>query len=284
MANTTVIEIPEQRSVQAIEIEGSAPNTNPYSKFLDNPVVKLRCAIFIAGTCTIAYTKNHILPTIEAPCYHDLVFDKLEWMNHLVNTSSVIRTFLQITSSLLMDGLYLAMFVNWVFSGRSSRLIVAMITFYAVRGITMGYFLLGFPEGYTWDSPGFPSIIVPYGVTSDFFYSGHCGFLTILGAEWYTLGYVKMSIFTHITTVYMAFVMLVCRIHYSIDITTGIVFAHYIYIIIRNYSSEIDGFLLTCWNLVAFGSSNPPNEKRSSDLKEPLLKNDDSTPTFLLYN
>lgn len=29
-----------------------------------------------------------------------------------------------------------------------------------------------FPEGYYWSYPGFPSYVVPYGNTSDFFFSG----------------------------------------------------------------------------------------------------------------
>ncbi len=30
-----------------------------------------------------------------------------------------------------------------------------------------------FPEGFYWDTPGFPSLVVPYGRTSDFFFSGN---------------------------------------------------------------------------------------------------------------
>jgi len=30
-----------------------------------------------------------------------------------------------------------------------------------------------YPEGFYWEAPGFPSFAVPYGKTSDFFFSGN---------------------------------------------------------------------------------------------------------------
>lgn len=48
----------------------------------------------------------------------------------------------------------------------------------------MGIFHMRFPVGYYWSDPNFFSISVPYGRTSDFFFSGHCGFLSICFFEW----------------------------------------------------------------------------------------------------
>jgi len=31
------------------------------------------------------------------------------------------------------------------------------------------------PSGYIWHYPGFPSLVVPYAATNDFFFSGHVG-------------------------------------------------------------------------------------------------------------
>jgi len=171
-------------------------------------------------------------------------------MNELVNKSPGWRIFFQISSSLLMDVTFLAHFIYWTLYGTSVRIICAMSMFYGIRGVIMSFFLLGFPDGYTWDYPGFPSIVVPYGRTSDFFYSGHCGFLVIVAAEWFTLGYKKMSLITHLVNIYMAFVMVICRIHFSIDITTGMVFGHYLYIIARHYSPVLDELCLKIWERI----------------------------------
>lgn len=40
------------------------------------------------------------------------------------------------------------------------------------------------PAGYIWEYPGFPSLVVPYGPTNDFFYSGHMGGSLISTLEW----------------------------------------------------------------------------------------------------
>lgn len=44
-----------------------------------------------------------------------------------------------------------------------------------------------FPPGYLWDYPGFPSLVVPYGATNDFFYSGHAGGATLVMFEYSAL-------------------------------------------------------------------------------------------------
>jgi len=74
------------------------------------------------------------------------------------------------------------------------------------------------PNGFYWNDPGFPSIVVPYGFTSDFFFSGHTGFLTICLFEWREIKKTKMVMTTSIILIYMIFVLLVFRTHYSIGI------------------------------------------------------------------
>lgn len=41
------------------------------------------------------------------------------------------------------------------------------------------------PQGEIWEYPGFPSLVVPYGPTNDFFYSGHMGGALISTLEWW---------------------------------------------------------------------------------------------------
>ena len=72
-----------------------------------------------------------------------------------------------------------------------------------------------FPPGYYWDDPGFPSMVVPYGNTTDFFYSGHVGFLNIAALEWYRNKIYIMSYVTIANFIYMIFALLIFR-HYSI--------------------------------------------------------------------
>lgn len=88
----------------------------------------------------------------------------------------------------------------------------------------------------------------------------------LVAAEWYTLGFKKVCVLTHLVNLYMAFVMVMCRIHYTIDITTGMVYAHYIYLVVRHYSPLLDEFFIRIWSMaIGYVQSNPE--------KEPFLRN-----------
>jgi len=123
--------------------------------------------------------------------------------------------------------------------------------FYGVRALTQQYFVMGYPTGFTWDNPGVPSIVVPYGRSSDFFYSGHCGFLMICALEWESRGLKRMSILTHFINAYLAFVMLICQIHYSIDIFTGIIMGHYTFLMVSTRINKFDCLLSEKWTQVS---------------------------------
>lgn len=101
-----------------------------------------------------------------------------------------------------------------------------------------------FPEGYLWDYPGFPSLIVPYAMSSDFFFSGHVGFATIALLENYEYKHYFLVAFTAFTIVAESAVMIVTRGHYCIDIIAGVVFAHYIWMLVGYVSPAIDSKLI----------------------------------------
>jgi len=84
-----------------------------------------------------------------------------------------------------------------------------------------------FPQGYYWEAPFLPSLVVPYGRGSDFFFSGHSGFLVICASEWHRIKMPKMRNFAICVAIYTIFILLTYRIHYSIDIFTGVIFAEW---------------------------------------------------------
>ena len=77
--------------------------------------------------------------------------------------------------SLFMDITMVSGLVVFAVHGRTWRLPVSLAMFYGLRAIIQQLFLMRYPEGYLWNYPGFPSLVVPYGKTNDFFYSGHAG-------------------------------------------------------------------------------------------------------------
>lgn len=73
--------------------------------------------------------------------------------------------------------------------GKTARCLYAIAFFYFSRALVQvgsfyqNLFTFKIPIGAFWEFPGFPSLMVPYGQASDFYPSGHSGFLVILIKE-----------------------------------------------------------------------------------------------------
>ena len=119
------------------------------------------------------------------------------------------------------------------------------------------------PKGYLWDWPGFPSIFVPYAKTNDFFYSGHVGSCVIVALEAQHMGYRWLKWFALFGVVVQFVLMVALRSHYFIDLVSGILFAHYFFIMSRTYVYHIDR------RLCRLKSVDPKQE----ELNMPLLGN-----------
>jgi len=142
--------------------------------------------------------------------------------------------------SALIDIVFLATLGYWIFYGKSCRLIVTFAIFYGIRAVIQNLFYLPFPEMYWWYDPGFPSLVVPYGRGSDFFFSGHSGFVLICLMEWKTNGYKKIKWLVAAVLALTVFTLLVYRIHYVIDIFTGVFFADYVYLRVTKEQDWLD--------------------------------------------
>ena len=175
--------------------------------------------------------------------YKDKLFDFTSGLNQYFEVHDTERHLIEATSSFLVDFLLVAFSVKYALWGKSWREVICSSCFYTVRAAVQGIFLMGFPENYIWDYPGVPSLTVPYYRTADFFYSGHVGIMTFCALENYNSGYYKLMVLSVIATLFEFFVMVVLRAHYSIDLISGVVFAHYIWILSGRASKYIDSWL-----------------------------------------
>lgn len=104
---------------------------------------------------------------------------------------------------------------------------------------------MSYPEGFIWEYPGFPSIMVSYLKTNDFFYSGHVGLPVLLMCEFKILKRYYMFAFCLATFFIEAFTMIATRGHYTIDLITGAIFAHYIFQNVERYIHYFDQLTFT---------------------------------------
>jgi hypothetical protein len=134
-----------------------------------------------------------------------------------------------------MDVMVIVLFGYYAIHGRSFRLPLTYFLFYGVRFICQAVYAMKPYEGFYWDYPGFPSLVVPYGATNDFFYSGHVGCCMLCFLEFGRMGWYKIRWLCIFTMVCQVLLMTVTRGHYSIDMISGFFFAHYFYLLTEKY-------------------------------------------------
>jgi hypothetical protein len=125
-----------------------------------------------------------------------------------------------IVSSAFIDLIGLYLIAASVF-GPTLRPFVALLLLFGLRQLCQGLCTLPLPPGVIWRDPGFPSLLVTYGTSNDFFFSGHTA-IAVLGAlelgqagpEWIVMA-------AGIVALLEAATVLVLRAHYLMDIFTA---------------------------------------------------------------
>jgi len=129
---------------------------------------------------------------------------------------------LLIVSSGIIDLLGVFLLSTWIFRGEL-RPFLGLVIVLGLRQIMQACIALPAPPDAIWHSPGFPSLLVTYGVANDYFFSGHTA-IAVLGAtelaragkRWLTAVGAGIVLF-EIATV------LILRAHYTLDVFTGLV-------------------------------------------------------------
>jgi hypothetical protein len=150
---------------------------------------------------------------------------------------------LLIVSSALIDALGLFLLGSWLV-GRSVRPFLGLVLLLSLRQIMQIICALPAPPHMVWHYPGFPSLLVTYGVANDYFFSGHTAIAVFAATQlarferrWLTALGIGVVLF-EIATV------LVLRAHYTMDVFTGIVTALWVAVVCDRIAPPVDRFLL----------------------------------------
>ncbi len=145
---------------------------------------------------------------------------------------------LLIASSLVIDCLGILLIGASIF-GNTLRPFIALLIVFGMRQFCQWLCALPPPEGMIWHDPGFPSLLVTYGVTNDLFFSGHTA-IAVLGAiELYRLCPRPLVLAASCCIViFEASAVLILRAHYTMDVFTGAMAA----IVASNVASWICSF------------------------------------------
>jgi PAP2 superfamily C-terminal len=190
--------------------------------------IMIRILITVAAVFLWFWTQSLIAGrTLPSAGIGDRIHTLTAPLNQYLLRHRPLTNALLIVSSGIIDSLGIFLLGMWIF-GRTVRPFLGLVLLLGLRQLMEGLVALPRPPNAIWHYPGFPSLLVTYGVSNDFFFSGHTA-IAVLGAieiarlrrNWLTRAAGLIVIF-EIATV------LVLRAHYTMDVFTGAIAALYI--------------------------------------------------------
>ena len=160
---------------------------------------------------------------------------------------------LLILSSLVIDLVGVYLLARSVF-GPTIRPFLGLLVIFGLRQAMQASTALPPPDGMIWRYPGFPSLLVTYGVASDFFFSGHTAIATWGGLEVGRLRFPGARVLGLLIAVFEASTVIVLRAHYTMDVFTGLIVALLIRAHADRWAQPIDHGLSRLGSLFASGS------------------------------
>jgi hypothetical protein len=161
------------------------------------------------------------------------------WLNQYLLAHSKVADGLLIVSSVVIDLLGIFLLLKWILRG-SMRPFLGLVIVLGLRQVVQTLVALPAPPNLIWHYPGFPSLLVTYGVANDYFFSGHTA-IAVLGAlELARHGRAWLTTVGVLIVVFEIVAVLALRAHYTMDIFTGLVTALYAAYVAEPASAWID--------------------------------------------
>ena len=155
---------------------------------------------------------------------HDRMHEITEPVNHYLQSHATTANALLIISSALIDLLGIFLLAWWLFGG-SSRPFLELVFVLGLRQIMQVLVALPSPPNAIWHYPGFPSLLVTYGVSNDYFFSGHTAIAGLGAIELARFGRPWLTRIGVLVVVFEIATVLVLRAHYTMDVFSGAVTA-----------------------------------------------------------
>jgi hypothetical protein len=129
---------------------------------------------------------------------------------------------LLIVSSAIIDLLGIFLLTRWLF-GASLRPFLALVIVLGLRQVMQALVALPAPPNAIWHYPGFPSLLVTYGVSNDYFFSGHTAIAVLGAAELARFSHRWLTGLGVCIVLFEVATVLVLRAHFTMDVFTGAV-------------------------------------------------------------
>ena len=215
----------------------------------DNPPsARLRIARLVIVVCGLGvwfWTQSLIgtrTPIARGHGIGDAIHDWTAPWNAWLQAHPSAANALLIGSSAGIDALGVFVIGATIF-GRSVRPFLGLILLFGLRQICQALCSLPPPEHMIWHDPGFPSLLVTYGVSNDLFFSGHTA-LAVYGAmELARLGRRPLVGLAVGVGIFEMTAVLVLRAHYTMDVFAGGVTALVVAFLAERVAAPCDRWL-----------------------------------------
>ena len=153
--------------------------------------------------------------------FTDHSHELLAGANAYLNAHPVLADGILAVSSFEVDLAAVCM-VTFFFTRRESRPLLALWLILIMRQLCQASISVPPPDGMIWRYPGFPTIVVTYSTSTDFFFSGHMALATLLAAELTAqkASRARQAVAWGIALA-QALVILSMRFHYLTDVAAG---------------------------------------------------------------
>ena len=172
----------------------------------------------------------------------DGLFTLTSGLHSYLQTHPAWARALLIVSSLGIDAIGVFLLVRGAF-GASIGPVLALLIVFALRQICQGLIALPAPPGMIWADPGFPTLLVTYGVSTDLFFSAHTALAVLGAAELAHFHRRSLTVLGIALAAFEATTVIVLRAHYTMDVITGAVTALWVTTFADRLANPIDRFL-----------------------------------------
>jgi membrane-associated phospholipid phosphatase len=172
----------------------------------------------------------------------DVIHDLTAGWNRFFSANPRAANAALITSSIFIDlfGIFL---IGAAIFGSTFAPFLAILIVFGLRQLCQGLCTLPPPPGIIWRNPGFPALLVTYGVGNDFFFSGHTA-LAVLGAiQVAHLGLPWLAAIAAIVALGEMILVLVLRAHYTMDVVAGAFAAFFAAAVAGRLAPAVDAWL-----------------------------------------
>jgi hypothetical protein len=142
--------------------------------------------------------------------------------NSYLHTHPTAANALLIVSSAIIDLLGIFLLWQWIF-GASVRPFLGLVIVLGLRQIMQALVAPPVPPNAIWHYPGFPSLLVTYGVANDYFFSAHTAIAVLAATEMARMGRRWLTGLGVLIVFFEVVAVLVLRVHYTMDVFTGAV-------------------------------------------------------------